>query len=66
MRCMCNLLLEGHNVNGMCMRSDVLLKLWLADSGCQWLHGVGVSACWFEFVSPECGFSLSLFCNRHF
>ena len=26
-----------------------------------WLRGICVSACW--FVSPQCGFSLSLFCN---
>ena len=26
-----------------------------------WLHGVCVGAC--RFVSPLCGFSLSLFCN---
>ena len=26
-----------------------------------WLHGVCVGACW--VVSPQCGFSLSLFCN---
>ena len=29
-----------------------------------WLHGVCVSAC--LFVPPQCGFSLSLFCNHMF
>ena len=28
-----------------------------------WLHEVSVGACW--FVPPQCGFSISLYCNNN-